>query len=72
LATNEDLSTSAAREAAKRELAEKDAVEARRLMALAKEEASRTTTEAAEVKKMAEEKLSSSAVELAALQVAKE
>ena len=72
LATNEDLSASAAREAAKRELVEKDVAEARRLLALAKEEASRAAAEAVEVKKMAEEKLSSSAAELAALQAAKD
>ena len=72
LAANDDLSASATREAAKRELADKDAAEARRLLASAKEEASRAAAEAVEVKKMAEEKLSSSAAELAALQAAKE
>jgi len=72
LAANDDLSASAAREAGKRELAEKDVAEARRLLALAKEEASRAVVEAVKVKKMAEEKLSSSAAELAALQIAKE
>jgi len=72
LAANDDLSASAAQEAAKRELAEKDAAEARRLLASAKEEALRAATEVAEAKKAVEEKLSSSAAELVALQVAKE
>ena len=53
------LSTSAAREVAKREIAEKSAAEARRILALAKEEALRAAAEAVEVKKTAEEKLSS-------------
>ena len=72
LAVNDDLSASTAREVAKRECAEKDAAEARRLLASAREEALRAAAEAAEVKKTAEEKLSSSVVELAALQAAKE
>jgi len=72
LTANDDLSASVAWEAAERELAKKDAAEARRLLASAREEALRAAAEAAEVKKMAEEKLSSSAAELAALQAAKE
>jgi len=72
LAANDDLSASTAREVAQRERAEKDAAEARQLLALAQEEASRAAAEAVKVKKMAEEKLSSSAAELAALQTAKE
>jgi len=72
LAANDDLSATVAREAAGRELAAKDAAEARRLLASTKEEALRAATEVVEVKKMAEEKLSSSADELAALQTAKE
>jgi len=72
LAANNDLSASAAREAAERELAEKDVAEVRRLLEVAKAEALRAATEVAEVKKTTEEKLSSSAAELAALQTAKE
>ena len=72
LAANDDLSASVAREAAGRELAAKDAAEARRLLASAKEEALRAAAEVVEVKKTAEEKLSSSAAELAALQTTKE
>jgi len=72
LAANDDFSASVAREAAERELAKKDAAEARRLLVSAKEEALRTAAEVVEVKKTAEEKLSSSAAELAVLQTAKE
>ena len=72
LAANDDLSASIARKAVEKELAEKDAAEARRLLATAKAEALKAATEVAEVKKTAKEKFSSTTAELDALQIAKE
>jgi len=75
LAANNELLARIAREAAKRELAQKDAAEARQRLAAREAETLRAAIEIAELKKMVEEtdeKLSSSATELAALQAAKD
>ena len=72
LAANNDLSVRIAQEAAERELAQKDVVEARQHLEVEK---LRAAVELAEVRKMIEErdeKLSSSVTELAALQAAKD
>jgi len=75
LAANNELSAMITREAAERELVQKDAVEARQRLAVRETETLSATTEIVELKKMVEEttkKLLSLATELAAIQGAKD
>jgi len=75
LAANIDLSTKIALEGAEREIAQKEAAEMKRLLAMEKAERQRVAAENEMLKKQVkdgERKLSSSAEELAALQAAKD
>ena len=68
LAANVDLTTKIAKESAERELAQNEAVEARRQLEAEKR---RAAAEIAQLKKWADEKLAESAAEVLALQTAK-